>query len=96
MDAIIVTSRNPDITQLSVPSRSRPGEFHTVKIHKDGTVTCDCPGVHWRGNCHHIDEVRQGRVRIRTGESVTPPRREGLASEVDQHGSNNPSIRWGN
>lgn len=43
-------------TIVKVPSRSVEGLFYQVRIDNNagGVMSCDCPGFHYRGECHHI------------------------------------------
>lgn len=40
-----------------IPSQSKPGETHDVRLAKTGLVYCDCEGYRWRGHCAHIDAL---------------------------------------
>ncbi len=35
----------------------RPGTYHMVRVHRNGQVTCDCPGWEYRGVCAHQQTV---------------------------------------
>ena len=42
------------VVEFNVPSKSRPGDEHNVKIEfTDGTVTCSCRSFKYRGTCSH-------------------------------------------
>lgn len=42
--------------EFQLPSRSRPGKFHTVHV-SNGVARCDCEGFQYRGNCSHAREI---------------------------------------
>lgn len=46
-----------------VPSASKPGEKHQVRLSKNGNVYCDCEGYAYRGLCSHI-ETAMGQIPL--------------------------------
>jgi len=46
------------VAKYKVPSRSTKGDFHLVKIFKDGEMFCDCIGNSFGKECHHIKKVK--------------------------------------
>jgi SNF2 family DNA or RNA helicase len=45
--------------EIRVPSKSKPGSFHTLRI-SGGVATCECRGFEYRGNCSHVREAIKG------------------------------------
>lgn len=42
---------------FELTSRSVPGMLHTVYLHSDGHLDCDCPGFYYRSGCAHCQIV---------------------------------------
>jgi hypothetical protein len=43
-------------------SRSQPGTVYKTERHRDGRVTCFCPGFVYSGSCWHSKQVQNAVV----------------------------------
>jgi hypothetical protein len=53
--------------EVTVPSRTTPGEVHRVLIGIDGAYACTCPGYEYRAHCWAIEYVKE---ELMTNEST--------------------------
>ena len=42
-----------------IPSKSVPGDRHTVEVYKNGEIKCECIRSFYRMKCNHIREVEK-------------------------------------
>ena len=48
------------VFEVSVPSKTTPGDYHEVKIYDDGSAECECVGNGiYRENCWHIKRAKE-------------------------------------
>jgi len=57
----ITIQKKEQLKEWKVKS-SKAGKFYTIRETPHGKLTCDCPGFHYRRNCRHTDEVKNGAV----------------------------------
>ena len=59
---IIARYRKPGlrvIKQFMIPSKSVPGDYHTVKVYEDGSMECDCIRYGaYKKTCRHIQRAK--------------------------------------
>jgi hypothetical protein len=58
--------------EVFVPSRTRGGPGHHVKVMPGGIITCDCKGFTYGQNCHAVQTVRRLRQQL-AGEDTGRP-----------------------
>ncbi len=48
---------------IQFASRSQPGVKYKAERHRNGDVTCFCPGFVYQGKCWHVDRLKAYKMR---------------------------------
>jgi hypothetical protein len=63
-DLDLLRSRRVQIGRMRedvVESETSPGTYYNLKLHGDGTWSCDCPGYVYRQECKHSRRKQEER-----------------------------------